>query len=151
MRFELIPFVGLDSLPFGMLRQDVYSVLGEPNRIIKKHRNKLAQEVWYQVGIHLFFDGDFLDEINIFSSIGMSDEKNESSFVFSQYDIFCMPPHYIYSELCQLDGAPKKTVGITILLNLGMGLYGFDNHVLNGQDNRSFALYRKESMDDIIG
>lgn len=73
MRFELIPFVGLDSLPFGMLRQDVYSVLGEPNRIIKKHRNKLVQEVWYQVWIHLFFDGDFLDEINIFSSIGMID------------------------------------------------------------------------------
>lgn len=150
MVFELIPFVGLDSLPFGILRKDAYNILGEPNRIIKRTGDKIIQEVWYQIGMYLYFDGGVLDEINIRPPICVSKEKIEVNFVFSQYDIFNMPPYYIYSELCQLDGSPKKTVGTTILPNLGMGLYSFDHHVLDGQDDRSLGLYRQEILEEII-
>lgn len=152
MIFELISHVGLDIFSFNSSRTDIHTILGAPDRKIKMSGRKIIQDVWYEKGLYLFFDGELMREINVRPLISADNRivDNSVRFIFLNYDIFSMPPDYIYSELCKIDGKPIKTVGTTVLLNLGVSLYGFDNYSFDEQDDRSFGLFRRGLWDDIL-
>jgi hypothetical protein len=150
MVFELVPFSGVDLFKFDVSRSYVYSVIGEPDRKVKKAGRKYVHEAWFKMGVHLYFDGEDLKEVNIQPPIVEANEVPSVKFVFLNYDIFSMPPEYIYSELCMLDGSPVEKVGSTILPHLGVGLYGFDNFSSDEQDERSFALYGRDVVQQLI-
>ncbi|EKS4626895.1 hypothetical protein QB714_003648 [Salmonella enterica] len=152
MTFELISYVGLDVFSFESSRKDIHDILGTPDRNIKSSGRKIIQDVWYEKGLYLFFDSELMREINIRPLIHPDDTivGDSIKFIFLNYDIFSMPPDHIYSELCKIDGNPIKTAGTTVLLNLGVSLYGFDNYSFNEQDERSFGLFRRGLWDDIL-
>lgn len=152
MVFELISYQGLDIFSFDSSREDVYSILGLPDRKVKMSGRKIVQNVWYDKGLYLFFDGEVMNEINIRPPIYINNTTITDSvkFTFLNYDVFSMPPDYIYSELCNIDGKPVKVLGTTVLRNLGVSLDGFENFSVTEQDERSFGLFKRGLWDDVI-
>lgn len=139
--FMIHPYQGVGELRFGMHRSSVHSIMGKP---ALQRKSKFSDEItdyWYENGLQLTFSeiDEELIEISLYPNI-----KNVT---YGELEIFSLPSYYIHQTLCQKDGDPRVTVGVTILLNLGVALAGFQNDDSSDDSITAFASSRWHKDD----
>lgn len=119
--FAIHPHQGVGDLKLGMTRASVHALIGEPIRQKKSRFSDEITDYWNENGLQLAFSGEqgVLVEISLYSNL--------KSVTYGELEIFSTPPGRAHQLLCKEDGDPRITVGVTVLLNLGVAMTGFQN------------------------
>jgi hypothetical protein len=139
--YIITPYVGVDSLEFGMKRPDTHKILGAPQHTRKSRFSKEVTDYWNDNGLQLTFsetEGELL-EISLY--------PNLPSVELSGFKLFEEPGRQIYKNLCGLDGDPRETVGITILFKYGLAMTGFLNEDADQKSVTAFEAGRWDKKD----
>lgn len=113
MIFELKPYSGIGPLRFGMLEDDVLSLLGMPISRTKNRRNEIEAR-YSDIFIRFSSDGHDLVEVGFLAS---------SNLIFNNIDIF--NEDNSLESLIALDGDVREYLGFIVFFNLGLTLTGF--------------------------
>ncbi|WP_144289872.1 hypothetical protein [Ideonella sp. A 288] len=139
--FVISPYVGVNSMLFGMSRTRARVMLGKPTR---ERRSRCSLEVtdsWQPNNLQLTFSspvGELL-EISLYPGIG--------HVSLLDIDVFAEPRDRTYTTICRQDKSPLQTVGVTVLLSLGVSLTGFLHHDADGRSISAFAQGRWSAQD----
>jgi len=72
---EIKPGIGFDNIKFGMSRDEILKILGEPNRVVTGENDEFEQRLeWYDKKIRLTFQ---LDENDRFTYLTSKNDKTE--------------------------------------------------------------------------
>jgi hypothetical protein len=109
--FELLPYVGAGPLRFGMLPDEVASLLGEPT-LVRKNRSGERDERRDLLAIT--FDKDLL-------GIAEIEFYKEARVTFRESSVFEQEEE-AYRTLLLADGEPFESLGTVVLMKLGITL-----------------------------
>jgi hypothetical protein len=128
---RIIPYETVGQLRFGMTRDEVFAVLGNP-KIIDQDRD---DEVSLYYGTQRVTIGPAgMAEVGILPQLPVT---IHGISVFSDPDAF--------AKLCQIDENPKENVGFIVLLNLGITMTGFHDFDESQKAITAFARGRWDS------
>lgn len=124
--YIITPYVGVGELKFGMVRSDIYRILGLPIRSKKSRFSNEVTDFWNDNGLQLIFGGEAeqLLEISLYPNLQEVEVNN--------IKVFSEPGRQVYNDLCRGDGEPMETVGVVILFSYGVAITGF----LNADDDQ---------------
>lgn len=128
----IMPYIGVGKIKFGMTRNEIYESIGYPTRKKKPSPLNEFTEYWFENGLQLTFNypSGALAEISIYPNI-----KNVT---LNELSIFEEDGKAVYKSLCDYDGDPRETVGITVFFKLGLAITGF----LDGdEDQKSITAF----------
>lgn len=134
MNFPIYPYKGVGVLEFGMLRADIHEILGAPAWQKKSRFSDEIIEFWNDNGLQLVFSSpeDELIEVCLYPSL--------ENVTLEDVEILSDTGKSMYWWLCRLDGAPRQTVGVTVLINLGIAITGFLN---DEPDDKSVTVFAR--------
>jgi hypothetical protein len=138
-------YAGVDGLDFGVARSDVHRVLGQPARTRTSRFSAELTDSWFDGSLRLTFGeapGAPLTEVTLYPSVG--------SVQLEGLDLFGADRRAIYWELCKRDGDARVTVGVTVLLRLGIAITGFLHADATDQAVTAFARGRWQADDDAL-
>lgn len=139
--YFITPYVGVDSLKFGMKRADVYTILGTPQHTKKSRFSNELTDYWSDNGLQLTFSGidGHLLEISLYPNLPNVELK--------EIKLFEEPGRQAYEKLCDSDGDPRETVGVTIFFKYGLATTGFLNEDDDQKSVTAFAAGRWDKND----
>lgn len=142
--YPIYPYVGVGDLKFGMHRAAVHALLGPPIRQKKSRFSDEVTDFWNGNGLQLVFSspqGKLL-EISLY--------PNLNDVTLDGAEILSAPGRRVYDQLCKADGSSRQTVGVTVLLKLGIAITGFLNDDSDDKSVTAFALGRWSESDPTL-
>jgi hypothetical protein len=139
MEFEIVPFVGVGALRFGMTAKDVIVILGEAASNSKSY---LGNKVEFRPETN-----DLLvtyDDNGLAIDFGFFPSERELSF--KENKIFQMKGLDTLKEMLKYDSNPYEHLGIIYFLNLGIRLSGFHDDDFS---QKSVTVSKKGRLDKI--
>jgi hypothetical protein len=131
--FEIRPFEGVGPLTFGFTAQDVASTVGPPLKRLKNWKGNYEE---YREGFKTCYDErGRLVEVVLFPP---------SSAILEGRDLFAFQDPV--AELKKLDDNPFRSVGISVFLQLGVSVTGFET----GEDSeKAIGAFTRGRWDGI--
>ena len=136
--FEIIPYVSVGDLKFGMSRQAVRAILGSLTSSRNSRFSKKVTEYWLENQLRAVFTSEDGPLSEIVLSRELKDVNLDGSFIFQKDG----PTGR--AELCAKDGSPKVRSGGIFLFNLGIALAEFDNLE---EDQRTITAFDRATWD----
>jgi hypothetical protein len=142
MGFEIIPFVGVGELRFGMTPTEIADILGVP---LSKDvgRNYYEERVEYRSCADVVVSYD--KNSNTAAEFGFGQTIRELSYM--KQKIFLMPELDALRLLIDRDSNPYESVGFVIFPNLGISMTGFHD---NDPDEKAVSVSEKGRLDRIL-
>lgn len=134
--FEIKPYQGAGPLQFGMKQDEVAAAVGTPV-LVRKTRGGDTEMRYPDYAVRLGGADQAVAEI------GFSPRAKvivEGIDVFGDQDAF--------DKLIQLDGEPLESLGIIVLMKLGVSLTGFHDA---DADQKSIGAFRRGRWDEAKG
>jgi hypothetical protein len=131
--FEISPYLAVGDIRFGMSEDELVRAMGRPVRVSGNRRKERTYE--------------YNHFTVIFSTYGKVTEvvlEPESDGVLDGLHVFKSPNAAL--TLLQKDGDPKEIAGFVELLNLGIGLAGFQG---DDESNRSVSVFERGRWDHL--
>jgi hypothetical protein len=132
--YTIESFVGVGMLKFGMPRAQVHVLLGNPPRSRKSKFSEGVTDFWNENGLQLAFS----DSRGQLREIGLY--PNLPKVELGSLNLFDRPGKEVLQKLCELDGSPRITVGVVVLLQLGIAVSGF---LVEDGDERSVTAFAR--------
>jgi hypothetical protein len=135
----IMSYVGVGPLKFGMTRDEVHQILGEPLSADKSWCSEELTEYWSENGLQLTYSetDERLLEISLY--------PNLPNVQLNGLKLFEVPGAYAFKVLHDWDDAPLTIAGASIFLKLGLAAGGF----LDDDDNdKSVTVFAKGRWDD---
>ncbi|QJQ00521.1 hypothetical protein C798_09820 [Herbaspirillum rubrisubalbicans Os34] len=132
-------YVGVGPLKFGMTRDEVHQILGEPLSVDKSWCSEELTEYWSENGLQLTYSetDERLLEISLY--------PNLQNVQLNGLKLFEVPGRYAFKVLHDWDDAPLAIAGATIFLKLGLAAGGF---LHDDDDDKAIAVFAKGRWDD---
>lgn len=117
--YEIVPYVGVGSLKFGMSKFEAEMELGKPSLSQYDDDNGLVTDYWNDNGLQLSFERgtDRLVLISLYSNI--------DNVGIGSVRIDWNKTNEVYKALLSADLSAKQTVGITVFFKYGLSVAGF--------------------------
>ncbi|QBP77088.1 hypothetical protein E2K99_19755 [Herbaspirillum huttiense] len=132
---EVIPYVGVDHVRFGMTPAEVAQVWGEPpSRAV----NFLKQYVEYRGSVSTTYSSE-----NQLIEIGLSRHCTDARL--GNIQIFSPPKRSRLVELLNLDKDAYEDVGIIVFKNLGISVKGFEH---SDDDDLAISAFSRGHWDE---
>ncbi|NQE49757.1 hypothetical protein RB25_19660 [Herbaspirillum rubrisubalbicans] len=132
---EILPYVGVDQVRFGMSPTEVAEVWGEPH---SRSMNFLKQYVEYRGNVSTTYSSE-----HQLIEIGLSKRCTEARI--KDIQIFLPPKSSRLTELLNLDKEAYEDVGIIVFNKLGISVTGFD-HV--DDDDVAISVFSRGHWDE---
>ncbi|WP_333682215.1 hypothetical protein [Dyella sp.] len=141
MMFEIVPYISVGPIRFGMSPKEVDAILGKPKVVTRsRYSRELVHYYGNAVRVSFTVDGNKVVEVGLRDEVDVSIE-GIALFPFSSNR---------YMDALKLDGSPYETVGFVVLVNLGVTLGGFHD---NDESQRAITAFAKgrwdKSMSDL--
>lgn len=143
--FPIYPYKGVGNLKFGMQRTGIHAMLGTPARQKKSRFSDEITDFWNGNGLQLVFSNPEGELVEICLYPNLENVTLEGAKILSESG------KSVYDSLCKLDGTPRQTVGVTVLLNLGIAITGFLNDDPDDKSVTVFARGRWREDDPSLG
>lgn len=136
--YEILPYVGVGLLKFGMSQLEAERVLGKPSLSQYDEDAGLVTDYWNDNGLQLFFErgADRLVLISLYSNI----DNIGIGSVCIDWD----KTKEVYKALLSDDFSAKQTVGITIFFKYGLSVAGF---LSENNGDKSLTVFAKGQWD----
>jgi hypothetical protein len=131
--FDIKRYEGAGPLRFGMTQAEVVTAVGEPT-LTRKTRGGDVEMRYPDYAVRLAAADQTVAEI------GFSPRANVA---MEMIDVFGDP--CAFQKLVKLDGEPLESLGIIVLLNLGLALTGFHD---GDEDQKWISAFRRGRWDD---
>jgi hypothetical protein len=135
--YEIKPYIGVGMLRFGMTKDEVNTFLGPPEEADVHPLGEAYEDRFGSSVLTIYSKSD-----NTLVQIGFS--RWTQGVTFKNKDIFNEDPGKVLEYLIQEDGQPLESLGIIVLLNLGITLTGFHD---DGEDERTITVFAKGRWD----
>jgi len=135
----VISYVGVGPLRFGMTRDEVHQLIGNPLSIDKSGGSEELTEYWSNNGLQLTYSemDETLLEISLY--------PNLQNVQLNGLNLFEVPGTHAFKLLHDWDNAPLTIFGVSIFLKLGLAVNGF----LHDDDGaKSVTAFAKGRWDD---
>ena len=132
--FEVIPYVGTNSVAFGMNPLQVKEILGQSNEKLKNHQGKLV-EFWSYMNV-------CYSERGVVEHIGFG--RQMKNIILNDVNLFYSDSSAVLKKLLTMDFDPMEYHGFLIFLKLGISLTGFHDDV---EDDKAAALFMRGAWD----
>ncbi|RIK70311.1 hypothetical protein DCC62_22850 [candidate division KSB1 bacterium] len=134
---EIKTYIGVGNVRFGMKPEEVAKVFGTPDKTTK---NFLKEKIEYRnksglVATYSLTDGSLIE---------LGFRPIILSLRFKGIRIFEDPYDEVFKKLLHEDSNPYQSLGIVVLLNLGIALTGF---LQEDEDDRSVTIFSKGRWD----
>ncbi|MDR9835752.1 hypothetical protein [Herbaspirillum huttiense] len=115
----IMPYVGIGPLRFGMTRDEVHQLIGDPLSIDKSWCSEELTEYWNNNGLQLSYSemDETLLEISLY--------PNLHNVQLNGLNLFEVPGTHAFKVLHDWDNAPLTIAGVSIFLKLGLAVNGF--------------------------
>jgi len=115
----IMSYVGVGPLRFGMTRDEVHQLIGNPLTIDKSGGSEELTEYWSDNGLQLTYSemDETLLEISLY--------PNLQNVQLNGLNLFEVPGTQAFKLLHDWDNAPLTIVGVSIFLKLGLAVNGF--------------------------
>ncbi|QDD63073.1 hypothetical protein EJD96_02390 [Herbaspirillum seropedicae] len=135
----IMPYVGVGPLRFGMTRDEVHQLIGDPLSIDKSGGSEELTEYWSNNGLQLTYSemDETLLEISLY--------PNLQNVQLNGLDLFGVPGTHAFKLLHDWDNAPLTIVGVSIFLKLGLAVNGFFH---DDDGAKSVTAFAKGRWDD---
>jgi hypothetical protein len=135
----IMSYVGVGPLKFGMTRQEVHQILGEPLSVDKSWYSEELTEYWSENGLQLTYSetDERLLEISLY--------PNLPNVQLNGLKLFEVPGRYAFKVLHDWDNAPLSRTGTSVFLKLGLAAGGF---LYDDDDTKSVTAFAKGRWDD---
>jgi hypothetical protein len=111
MTIDIVPYEAVGRLRFGMNRDDVVGILGEPRIVSMRPEGEVRL---------IYEDRQFTVGPKGLVEVGLLPEASVS---IMGVNVFGDPKSFI--NICDLDTEPKEILGFIVFLNLGITMTGF--------------------------
>lgn len=108
---EIESFKSAADISFGISQEEVIEILGNPT----------ANFINYQQDREMYYDGKFITLAN--NKVVEIGFMPTCRVFFRGVDVFS--DENAFTKICQIDGNPQESVGIIVLLNVGLSMSGF--------------------------
>ncbi|MDX3933954.1 hypothetical protein [Stenotrophomonas sp.] len=133
MSYEILPYVGVGKLRFGMSPSMVATMIGEPQFSCYDTDAGATTQYWHGNGLQL----TFLKCSNSLASISMY--SNISNVSLPGIALDWSRSKSTYESLMHLDPSAMTTVGITVFFKYGIAVSGFQNEDGGGKSITAFS------------
>jgi hypothetical protein len=137
LHFEIRPYEGVGSLRFGMSKIEVADLIGPPEEADVHPLGEAYEDRFGSSVLTIYSKAD-----NTLVQIGFS--RWTQGVTFKNTNIFNEDPGKVLEFLIQEDAQPLESLGIIVLLNLGITLTGFHD---DGEDERTITVFAKGRWD----
>ncbi|MGC4244194.1 MAG: hypothetical protein QM686_18460 [Herbaspirillum sp.] len=112
-------YVGVGPLRFGMTRDEVHQLIGNPLSIDKSGGSEELTEYWSNNGLQLTYSemDETLLEISLY--------PNLQNVQLNGLNLFEVPGTHAFKLLHDWDNAPLRIFSVSIFLKLGLAVNGF--------------------------
>lgn len=131
-KFNVVPYVGVGELKFGMSREDVSSILGPADLYQYDEDTGLITDYRYENGLQTLFvkESGRLVMVSLYSNV-----ENVS---VGETAINWGDARNIYEDLLVGDPSAKGAAGITVFFKYGVSVAGFHS---NGNGDKSLTAF----------
>lgn len=115
----VMSYVGVGPLRFGMTRDEVHQLIGNPLSIDKSGGSEELTEYWSNNGLQLTYSemDETLLEISLY--------PNLQNVQLNGLNLFEVPGTHAFKLLHDWDNAPLRIFSVSIFLKLGLAVNGF--------------------------
>ena len=132
--FVIKPYESIGPIRFGMSKDELVSVVGDPVRTSKNQHGE-ANLQFAGFSVRLSKDDGGVVEVGVVP---------ETPTVLGDVDVFLSPDSF--AKLVKLDGEPWEYVGFVILLNLGMTMTGFHDA---DESQKAITVFERGRLDHL--
>jgi hypothetical protein len=122
MKFEIVPFVSVGKLKFGMTVEEVMDILGMPSHVNENDEGERVEFRSINYDILVTYDKKTRTAVEF----GFGKTIKYLSFI--RQNIFLLPTLEVLNILAKEDGSPYEALGIINFLNLGITVSGFHDN-----------------------
>ncbi|MDR3324111.1 MAG: outer membrane protein assembly factor BamE [Zoogloeaceae bacterium] len=142
MEFEIVPFVGVENLRFGMTPQQVADILGAPSSIGEGYYGE--RQEYRTDGNDLLVTYDEKDN----TAVHFGFWPKMRGLSFKEKKLFQMPELEALAVLIKEDDSPYEVLGIINFLGLGITMSGFHEE---DPSQKAVAVYKSGDLDSQFG
>lgn len=137
---EINPYIGVGKLRFGMTKDEVETILGAPEESDVHPLGEVSEDRFGSSVLTLYSKTD-----DTLVQVGFS--RWTQGVAYKTTDIFHGDPRKVLEFLIQEDGQPFVSMGIIVLLNLGITLTGFHD---KASEERAVTVFAKGRWDSEV-